>query len=283
MGKKCMPAAPAAGARAGVGFELSARAVEMWRPGISAAAQDRTDTTISIFDPIGADPWTGEGVTDKRIAAALRGMGGKDVEVLINSPGGNLFQGLAIYNLLREYEGKVTVKILGVAASAASFIVMAADEIQVARTGFYMIHNSQVWAAGDRNALAEVADWLKPFDLAMADIYAQRTGLAVADLVEMMDRETWLTATEAVAQGFADGYLASDPVENTESDRQAHALHRLGAALAKLGMPQAERRKVLNDLQLGSKPENKQTAVSAQTLAALQSASDRFGAAVNVK
>lgn len=283
MGKKSMPAAPAVGARAGVGFELSARALETWRPGISAASQEKGDTTISIFDPIGADPWTGEGVTAKRIAAALRTMGGKDVDVLINSPGGSLFEGLAIYNLLREYEGRVSVKILGIAASAASFIAMAADEIQIARAGFYMIHNGQVWAAGDRNALVEVAEWLKPFDLAMADIYAQRTGGDKDELVEMMDRETWLTAAEAVEQGFAEGYLASDPVDDTEADRQAHALHRVGAALAKLGMPHAERRKVLNDLQLGAKPEQKQMAVSAQTLAALQSATDRLGAAVNVK
>lgn len=282
MRKKSMPAAPAVGARAGVGFELSARAMESWRPSISVAANDKTDGSITIFEPIGADPWTGEGVTARRISAALRSIGGKDVDVLINSPGGSLFEGLAIYNLLREYEGKVTVKILGIAASAASFIAMAADEIQIARSGFYMIHNGQVWAAGDRNALAEVAEWLKPFDSAMADIYAQRTDLAAADVAEMMDRETWLTAADAVEQGFADGYLASDPVEDTESNRQAQALHRVGVALAKQGMPLAERRKVLSDLQFAPHSSGNKPAVSAETMAALQSVTDRFGAAANV-
>lgn len=282
MGKKNLPAAPAVGARAGVGFELSARAMESWRPSISVAATDKSDASITIFEPIGADPWTGEGVTARRISAALRSIGGKDVDVLVNSPGGSLFEGLAIYNLLREYEGKVTVKILGIAASAASFIAMAADEIQIARSGFYMIHNGQVWAAGDRNALVEVAEWLKPFDAAMADIYAQRTDLAAEDVAEMMNRETWLTASDAIEQGFADGYLASDPVEDTESNRQAQALHRVGVALAKQGMPLAERRKVLNDLQYSPHISGKQPAVSAETMAALQSVTDRFGAAANV-
>lgn len=283
MGKRSLPAAPAVGARAGVGFELSARAVESWRPSIQAADQGKSDTTISIFDPIGADPWTGEGVTAKRIAAALRTMGGKDIDVLINSPGGSLFEGLAIYNLLREYEGKVTAKVLSIAASAASFVAMAADEIQIARSGFFMIHNGQVWAAGDRNALIEVAEWLKPFDSAMADIYAQRTGLDAGAVAEMLDRETWMTAADAVAQGFADGYLASDLVEDTEADRQAQALHRVGVALANQGMPLAERRKVLNDLRPVPQSCGDQLAVSAETLAALQSVTDRFGSAANVK
>ncbi len=90
--------------------------------GFKAAATD--DNSISVFDVIGQDYW-GEGVTAKRIAGALRAMNGADVTVNINSPGGDMFEGLAIYNLLREYEGRVTVKVLGIAASAASVIAMA--------------------------------------------------------------------------------------------------------------------------------------------------------------
>ncbi|MBN0106041.1 Clp protease ClpP, partial [Pseudomonas aeruginosa] len=93
------------------------------------------------YEPIGYDWWTGEGVTAKRIAGALRAIGGDvDVTVNINSPGGDVFEGLAIYNLLREHKGKVTVRVLGLAASAASFIAMAADEVKIARAGFLMIH-----------------------------------------------------------------------------------------------------------------------------------------------
>ncbi|WP_034085582.1 head maturation protease, ClpP-related, partial [Pseudomonas aeruginosa] len=111
------------------------------------------------------------------IAGALRAIGGDvDVTVNINSPGGDVFEGLAIYNLLREHKGKVTVNIIGLAASAASFIAMAGDEIRIGRAAFLMIHNAWLIAMGNRNDLREIADWLEPFDMTLADIYAQRTG-----------------------------------------------------------------------------------------------------------
>ncbi|EOG9562751.1 head maturation protease, ClpP-related [Salmonella enterica subsp. enterica serovar Newport] len=119
--------------------------MDRWNGGIKAAATD--DNSISVFDVIGQDYW-GEGVTAKRIAGALRAMNGADVTVNINSPGGDMFEGLAIYNLLREYQGKVTVKVLGIAASAASVIAMAGDDIQIGRGAFLMIHNCWVVAMG---------------------------------------------------------------------------------------------------------------------------------------
>lgn len=88
----------------------------------------------------------GEGVTAKRISAALRAIGEQDIVVNLNSPGGDMFEGLAIYNLLRAHSGKVTVNILGIAASAASIIAMAGDEIKMGRGAFLMIHNC--WAMG---------------------------------------------------------------------------------------------------------------------------------------
>ena len=97
-----------------------------WNSGVKAASED--DNTISILDPIGED-WYGNGVTSKRVSAALRAIGKTDVTVSINSPGGDYFEGLAIYNLLRDHPAKVTVKIVGIAASAASVIAMAADEV----------------------------------------------------------------------------------------------------------------------------------------------------------
>lgn len=117
---------------------VSPLAFDRWNPAIKAS--DENDNTIGIYDPIGYDYWDDSGVTAKRISAALRSLDGADVVVNINSPGGDVFEGLAIYNLLREYKGHVTVRVLGVAASAASFIAMAADEIQIARAGFFMIH-----------------------------------------------------------------------------------------------------------------------------------------------
>jgi ATP-dependent Clp protease, protease subunit len=143
---KTLPLAPQLQPCAQLSGEVRPVALERWNPSIRAANED--EYRISIFDPIGFDPWTGEGVTAKRIAAALRTLDGADVTVNINSPGGDMFEGLAIYNLLREYSGKVVVKVLGLAASAASIIAMAGDEVRIARAGFLNIHNCWVlpWA-----------------------------------------------------------------------------------------------------------------------------------------
>ncbi|HGN0596874.1 TPA: head maturation protease, ClpP-related, partial [Pseudomonas aeruginosa] len=177
---KSLPTAPAARPRADVSCDLMPKALERWNPAIRAAVEE--ENSISIFDPIGYDWWTGEGVTAKRISAALRAMKDADVVVNINSPGGDVFEGLAIYNLLREHKGKVTVRVLGLAASAASFIAMAADEVKIARAGFLMIHNAWTIAAGDRNEFKEVASFLEQIDGTLADIYSVRTGDPVEDM-----------------------------------------------------------------------------------------------------
>lgn len=154
MSKKQLPVAPAGRPCARVTCETLPSALDRWDGGIKAASTD--DNSISVFDVIGQDYW-GEGVTAKRIAGALRAMNGADVTVNVNSPGGDMFEGLAIYNLLREYEGRVTVKVLGIAASAASIIAMAGDDIQIGRGAFLMIHNCWVYAMGNRHDFAELA------------------------------------------------------------------------------------------------------------------------------
>jgi ATP-dependent Clp protease, protease subunit len=197
-------------AKPGVSGGIASAAAQRWNADLRASAEGAH--SISILDPIGADMW-GDGVTAKRIGAALRAIGGADVVVNINSPGGDYFEGLAIYNLLREYEGRVVVRVLGLAASAASIIAMAADEIQIGRAAFLMIHNAWVVAAGDRAALRDVADWLEPFDQAAAEVYAARTGMDTAEIAAMLDRETWIGGQAAVDQGFADALLSSDQVD----------------------------------------------------------------------
>jgi len=165
------------------------------------AAADDEDRTISIYDVIGYDWWTGEGVTTKRIAGALRSLGAGPVTVNVNSPGGDMFEGLSIYNLLREHQGEITVKVLGLAASAASVVAMAGDKVQIARAGFLMIHNCWVLAQGNRHDLREFADTMEPFDAAMADIYAARSGLDLAEVQRQMDGETWIGGSQAIEQG----------------------------------------------------------------------------------
>lgn len=284
---KTIPAAPEARPRAQVHCDLAPKALERWNPSIKASSTD--DNSITIYDPIGFDWWTGEGVTAKRISAALRSIGDSDVTVKINSPGGDVFEGLAIYNLLREHKGKVTVQILGLAASAASFIAMAADEIQIARAGFLMIHNSWTMAAGDRNDIREVADFLEQIDGTLADIYAVRTGDPIQAMRKLMDVETWMGGAAAIDAGFADSLLASDAAVEDASASAPHqvAARRLDLILAKQGMPRSERRSLIQELKAGTPgatTSGKQNAAAttaelADPIAELQAALSRFSAA----
>ncbi|MBF9190982.1 Clp protease ClpP [Enterobacter hormaechei] len=247
MSKKQLPAAPAGRPCARVTCETLPSALDRWDGGIKAAATD--DNSISVFDVIGQDYW-GEGVTAKRIAGALRAMNGADVTVNINSPGGDMFEGLAIYNLLCEYEGRVTVKVLGIAASAASVIAMAGDDIQIGRGAFLMIHNCWVYAMGNRHDFAELAQSLEPFDNAMADIYAARSGLDMAAVQKLMDAESYIGGSDAVAKGLADSLLSADAVSDGD-ESPAAALRKLDALLAKTNTPRSERRKLIKALSGG--------------------------------
>jgi ATP-dependent protease ClpP protease subunit len=246
---KSLPAAPEGRPFARENRDLPSSAMEHWNSGIKAAKSD--DNSISVFDVIGAD-WYGDGVTASRIAAVLRSIGGADVTVNINSPGGDMFEGLAIYNLLREYEGKVTVKVLGLAASAASIIAMAGDEVQIGRGAFLMIHNCWVYAMGNRHDLQQIAADMVPFDKAMNDIYGARTGLNAATIDAMMNAETYIGGSDAVEKGFADRLLAADEIADGD-DSPAAALRKLDAMLAKTDAPRSERRKLLKAL-TGGKP-----------------------------
>ncbi|MGO0617981.1 head maturation protease, ClpP-related [Leclercia adecarboxylata] len=246
---KSLPAAPEGRPFAREKPDFPAAAMERWNGGIRAARDG--DNSISIFDVIGADYW-GEGVTASRIAGALRSLNGADVTVNINSPGGDMFEGLAIYNLLREYDGKVTVKVLGLAASAASIIAMAGDDVQIGRGAFLMIHNCWVYAMGNRHDLAQIAADMEPFDKAMSDIYQARSGLDAATVEKMMDGETYIGGSDAVAKGFADSLLSADEIAD-DDDSPAAALRKLDALLAKTDTPRSERRKLLKALS-GSTP-----------------------------
>ena len=206
------------GTKTGVRSDISQQALSRWTPDLRAALDG--ENTVSILDVIGQDFW-GEGVTAKRIAAQLRAIGPHPVTVTINSPGGDVFEGLAIYNLLREHPAAITVKVIGLAASAASFIAMAGDDIQIAKSGFFMIHNSWVIAMGDQHALRDIADWLAPFDASMAEIYADRSGQDVKKLTDMMDRETWVGGKDAVDLGFADDFLPRDQVSVSHDEGNA--------------------------------------------------------------
>lgn len=227
-------------------MDLSPLALNAWNPGLRAESTEQ-DATISIFDVIGYDWWTGEGTTAKRIAGALRSIGAdKDVTVYINSPGGDLFEGLAIHNLLKDHKGKVTVKIIGVAASSASVIALAGDVVEISRAAFDMMHNSWVCACGNRHELREVADWLEPFDYAMADLYAERTGRPIKEMQKLMDAESWIGGAQAVELGLADSIIDISTSEG-DVDAQASALKKMEVALARAGLSRSDRRSLMSE------------------------------------
>lgn len=213
------------------------------------AAEADDPNTITMFDVIGEDFWSGGGVTAKRVAAALRAIGEKDVTVKINSPGGDMFEGIAIYNLLREHPKKVTVQVMGWAASAASIIAMAGDEIRMGLGTFMMVHNAWGLVIGNRHDMREAADLFDGFDGAIADIYEARTGMKRAEIEKLMDAETFMGPSEAVDKGFAD--MVDDDLEakeaSADSRNQVHAKRRMDALLAQQGMPRSERRRLLRE------------------------------------
>lgn len=231
-------------------FDLRPDALEKWHPEVRAAAEG--EASISVYDYIG-DVWDGEGVTSKRIGAALRAIGERDVVVNINSPGGDFFEGVAIYNQLRDHKAKVTVRILGLAASAASVIAMAGDEILMGDGTFLMVHNAWAVAIGNRHDMADAARRLEPFDAAMAGVYASRTGLSVAAAAALMDKETWIGTAQAIEDGFADGLLErADITEGTKSQSSRKALALVEASLAKSGYSRSMRRDTLKSLFSGT-------------------------------
>ena len=235
----------------GLRSEMSPRALEKWNPAIQAAVENTSDT-ITIYGVIGED-WYGEGVTLKRIDAALRSIGEKDVTVYINSPGGDMFEGIAIYNRLREHSHKVSTKVLGMAASAASVIYLAGEEREVASSAFLMIHNCWTFLAGNRHYLRAVADDMEEFDAAMADLYAETSGQPVESMAEMMDDETFIRGKRAVELGLATSLLSADEITERETDetRQNNALKAMDIALAKSGMPRSERRELFANFKSG--------------------------------
>jgi|SRR5690625_4232525 len=224
--------------------ELSPRALEKWNPAIQAAVES-SDTTITIYGIIGED-WYGEGVTLKRIDAALRSIGDKEVTVYINSPGGDMFEGIAIYNRLREHSQRVTTKVLGIAASAASIIYLAGEDREVASSAFLMIHNCWTCLCGNRHFLRDIASDMEEFDAAMSDLYAEVSGQPVETMSELMDDESYIRGKRAVEIGLATGLLSATEVveRETEDARQANAMKAMDVALAKAGMPRSQRREL---------------------------------------
>ena len=248
MPKGRMPAAHFGARIAHVRAEVAPpSAFDRWHPEFMAAAASDDDSpfSIDVLDVIGEN-WDGTGMTAARMGGLLRMAGDRPVVVNINSPGGDVFEGLTIYNMLRAHSAQVTVRVLGLAASAASIIAMGGDRVEIAKAAFMMIHNTWVFAIGDRNELTTIAGQLAAFDEVMADLYAARTGLDAGRIATMMDRETWIAGKAAVADGWADDLLPADAVATNaakaSAGSQKRALAKFDAVAARAGLTRSEAR-----------------------------------------
>ncbi len=165
----------------------------------SVAALDASTTEVMIYDEIGE--W---GVTAREFVADLRGITTPNITVRINSPGGSIFDGFAIYNALLSHPARVKSSIEGVAASAASFIAQAGDEIEAAEASTMMVHGGSGMCWGKAADMREMAELLDKLDGQMAAIYAQRTERPAAEWLAQMSVDTWYTSAEALAAGLVD-------------------------------------------------------------------------------
>lgn len=206
MSLKQLPEIKAFDQLADLPFEQSADQIESYDETVIAA----DDGGISIYGAIGRDP-NGDDNSERRISAALRAIGDKDVVINLNSPGGSYYSGLAIYNLLRQHNAKVTINVIGMAGSAASVIAMAGDEILMATGSSIMVHSASAMAIGNRFDLSEISELLAETDNEMAKLYAARASVELSVAAEWMDRNRGggkhFYADEAIQIGLADAKL----------------------------------------------------------------------------
>lgn len=165
------------------------------------------ETTIYIYEPIVSDDLTAEfygGVSAQTLVPQIRAITGGTIHLRISSPGGDVFAAQTIVQAIRDTGAKVIAHVDGIAASAATVIATAADEIEMSDGGLFMIHNAWTFAIGNANDMMETAALLEKCDGIIASQYAGRSGRDVTEIKALMDAETWFTAQEALDGKFID-------------------------------------------------------------------------------
>lgn len=194
--------------------------------------EEIVERVLSLNGTIAEESWFDDDVTPQLFKDELNA-GSGDITVWINSPGGDCVAAAQIYNMLSNYKGNVTVKIDGIAASAASVIAMAGDSVLMSPVSMMMIHNPATIAFGDHTEMAKAIEMLDGVKDSIINAYAIKTGMSRAKLSRLMDAETWMDATKAVELGFADDIITknefpkkkedddkSDEDESTEDDEK---------------------------------------------------------------
>lgn len=160
---------------------------------------------LYLYGEISDVSWFGDEVTPAQFQRDLSALGQIDaLDVYINSPGGDVFAGLSIYQMLKRHPAQVTAHVDGLAASSASIVAMAGDRLVMPKAATLMIHNAWALAAGNKARMRSLADELERIDGQLAGIYAERTGKSPEVVAQWMDEERWMSGEEALADGFCD-------------------------------------------------------------------------------
>lgn len=257
-------------------------------PGVWANKKD-TKGELYIYESIGLDWWTGGGITGKSVVAELKKLEGvKTLDIFINSPGGDVFEGKTIYNTIKRFDAEKIVHVDGIAASAASFIAMAGDKIITAENATWMIHEAWGGASGNAEDLRTIAGLLDIENAAIAGIYAARTGQPASSFwmrpapsatdpspaaTGIMASDTWMSAAEALTAKLTDEIEknAAPESDDAEAEKMAAKIPALRIAAetqrrisaARVRQSDAEH-SVLNDRRRAS-PERSSTRPAART------------------
>lgn len=165
--------------------------------------------SLKLYDTIGDDGWGG-GITTDYIEEQLQNTSNKPLNIYINSYGGEVFEGFAIYNILKRYSGYKTVYVDGIAASIASVIAMSGDKVVMNEASMMMIHNASGVCFGNAEEMQKVVNALEQMNEVIRDVYKARTNLDDEKLIELMNNETFISAKECVELGFADEVLENN-------------------------------------------------------------------------
>jgi ATP-dependent protease ClpP protease subunit len=203
------------------------------QPFFRAALQADGTLEILIYEEIGQNPWSDDGGLTAKTVKQQLDLAGKYSKILvrINSPGGDAFEGIAVYTLLRAQKKPVEVYVDGIAASSASIIAMAGDTITMGPASMMMIHNAWAFCMGDAADMTKMAEALNKISESIAQAYVVRTGKTLDEIKALMDGETWMTAEECVAGGFA---MEITSELGDEIEQNALAMARKFKALSRL-------------------------------------------------
>lgn len=181
---------------------------------------DTGEPELLIYEQIGLDWFTGEGMTAKAFNDQLGKIKSDSIKVRINSPGGDVFDAIAIYNMLAEHPAKINVTIEGIAASAASIVAMAGDTVSIYESAQVMIHDAWTMVVGNEQDMRQVADLLAKIDGQIADLYAARSGKSSDEFRNLMNSDTYLTGNEAKDLGIVDSVIETKRKESKTTNEQ---------------------------------------------------------------